>query len=163
MKAEIKKLVNFTDDDLVRLKELRLKETEYTEEELEFMYKMHNQTYYRKENLQNPKSLDQLIENEQGENPGSWTKWTLSRLTEEQKERFYRVRNQLDNEGLIFLSDNMIMRCYSKAWDQHDLCIQRMHETEVLRLSDKCTFLQEQEFQELLDMNCIYYGGHCDT
>lgn len=57
----------------------------------------------------------------------------------------------------------MIMRCYSKAWDQHDLCIQRMHETEVLRLRDKCTFMQEKEFQELMDMNCIYYGGHKDT
>ena len=42
VKAEIKNRINFTDDDLVRLKELRLRETEYNEEELEFMYKMHN-------------------------------------------------------------------------------------------------------------------------
>lgn len=32
--------------ELTRLKELRLKETEYTDDELAFMYKMHQQTDY---------------------------------------------------------------------------------------------------------------------
>ena len=80
-KSELTSRANFTDDELARLKELRLKELEYSDEELEFMYKMHLQTEYRRENLQNPKSLDQLQENDKGESPGEYTKWTLSRLT----------------------------------------------------------------------------------
>lgn len=47
----IKDIGTFSEAELARLKELRLKETEYTEEELNFMYKMHLQTDYRKDNL----------------------------------------------------------------------------------------------------------------
>ena len=39
--TQLSSVINFTEKDLKRLKELRLKETEYTESELEFMYKIH--------------------------------------------------------------------------------------------------------------------------
>jgi len=40
-KSELITRVNFTDEELIRLRELRRKETEYTPDELAFMYRMH--------------------------------------------------------------------------------------------------------------------------
>ena len=46
-------------DNFGRLLQLRLQETDYTDEELVFLYQMHNQEYYKRENLQNPKSVEE--------------------------------------------------------------------------------------------------------
>ena len=55
------------------------------------------------------------------------------------------------------------MRCLSKAWNEHELCMDRLRETEILRTSNKCNSLLENEFTQLLDMNCIFYDGQKDT
>lgn len=36
-----------------------MKETEYTDEELTFIYLMHNQAFYKRDNLQNPKTVEE--------------------------------------------------------------------------------------------------------
>ena len=127
------------------------------------MYRMHLQTEYRKDNLQNPRTLDELKEDERGEHPGSWKKWTLSRLTEDQRMKFNLIRNQLDEEGMAYVSDNQVMRCLSKSWDEHNLCMDRLRETEILRTSNKCNEMHETEFADLIASNCIFYSGQKDT
>ena len=55
------------------------------------------------------------------------------------------------------------MRCLSKSWENHNLCIERLHQAEMLRLNNKCNFMMENEFANIAELNCIFYGGHCDT
>lgn len=43
-KSDLIMRVDYTDEELIRLRELRKKETEYSGEELDFMYRMHLQT-----------------------------------------------------------------------------------------------------------------------
>lgn len=68
-----------TDED--RLRRLRSFEAgAYTNDELQFIYRMHKQDEYRYENFQIPERVENCKENKDGEQPGQWCKWTHSRL-----------------------------------------------------------------------------------
>lgn len=100
------------------LETLRQKEGPYTEDELAFMYKLHNQETYKIENIQHSEHLYQNKEGDNERNPGKWGKYIKSRMNEDQKKIFDELRATLKEEGHDYLSDNFVMRNLGvRKWD----------------------------------------------
>ena len=140
-------------DNTERLNMLRLQETEYTEEELNFMYMMHNQDYYKRENLQNPECIEDMKQ-KVNVNHRIWKKHTISNLDNAKRKIFDEIREELDNDGLMHVSNDQIMRAMYVT-PAKKKCLEKIRNTEQVRVKHNLNDLQESDFEYLIQMKCF--------
>ena len=68
-----------------------------------------------------------MIEKENGENPGRWTKWVRARLSPPEAQTFEKLREELDiYHDMRYISDNMVMRFLGALDFDHGLSLERI-------------------------------------
>lgn len=118
--------------------QIRQSDHETTQE----LYQRHGQGEYRRENLKTcPVEACR-------DDDGNWTKWVFERMTEDQKQLYYRARDELKTEPapLCCLSDNHVIRyLYSLRWD-YDEAMSYIRNAEKMRQEYDCVSLDAEEF-----------------
>lgn len=119
---------------------------------------MHNQSFYKRENLQQPKVINEM---QLSGNPNKWKKKLFYNMDSAERVRFADIRQELDKSGLMHVSNNQIIRAMSVCPDK-DKCLDKIRRTEDNRLQMNLNDLQEGDFEELIRMNCLVDNGSYD-
>ena len=85
---------------------------------------------------------------------GIWHKWILERLDEEQKEKYYRIKEKLEAENIYFSENKIIRFLAAKEFDDEEAYDLLVANYNFYKEND-VEVLNESEFQHLIDNECM--------
>lgn len=85
---------------------------------------------------------------------GVWHKWVLERLDDEQKEKYYKVKGQLEKENIYFSENKIIRFLAAKEFDDEEAYDMLIANHNFYKEND-VEVLNESEFQTLINNECM--------